>query len=112
MSYILAVSEVSQFEVAVQYILYDNGSSCNALTVVGHGLWRTSVPPFEIVNLVWDDENDEHVSLHVSPTVVQSMFEANDWIIARNKRHQPADRIRLIGRTLGGEFLTVVIAPT
>lgn len=78
MSCILAVSEVFQFEVAALYILYDNGSSCNALTAVGHELWRTIVPPFEIENLVGDDENDEHISRHVLPTVVQSMFDAND----------------------------------
>jgi uncharacterized DUF497 family protein len=75
-------------------------------------MWRADVPPFEIENLTWDEENDEHISRHVPSIVVQSMFDANDWIIARNKRHQSADRFRLIGRTLGGEFLTVVIAPT
>ncbi len=70
------------------------------------------MPPFEIEYLEWDDENDEHIRRHVPPIVVQGMFVANNWIVTRNKRHQPAERYRLIGRTSGGDFITVVIAPT
>ena len=70
------------------------------------------MPPFDIENLIWDEENEEQISRHLPSTVVQSVFDANDWIVTRNKRHQPTDRFRLIGRTLGGDLLTVVIAPT
>lgn len=101
---LMLVIESIEVGCATQYILYDDGIMCNARRMI--------VPPFEIQSLDWDDENDEHIRRHVPPIVVQGMFEANDWIIARNKRHQPAERLRLIGRTIGGDFLTVVLAPT
>jgi uncharacterized DUF497 family protein len=62
--------------------------------------------------LAWDDDNEEHVYQHVDPDWVDDMFEEGDWVVAPNKKHQPRQRRRMIGRTPGGQMLTVVIEPT
>ena len=67
------------------------------------------MPAFDVEYLEWDDENEEHVHAHLDPDWVDDMFEYGAWVVAPNKKHQPQKRRRMIGRTSGGQMLTLII---
>jgi uncharacterized DUF497 family protein len=61
--------------------------------------------------LEFDDENTRHVARHrVTPEEIEQIT-GNDYVTARN-RHDPENRIRMIGHTNGGRVLTVVLEAT
>lgn len=70
------------------------------------------MPQVEIDYLDWNDDNEDHIRRHVDPHDVQELFESRNWILARNKRNQPGQRLRMIGQTIGGAYLTVIVSPT
>jgi uncharacterized DUF497 family protein len=62
------------------------------------------VGPWE---LEWDDANLEHFERHgVSPEEVEEVFE--DRIVRRRGGTDAPDRLRVLGRTAGGRYLTLI----
>jgi hypothetical protein len=66
------------------------------------------VKPWEAEAFEWDDGNDsEFVSRGISQAEVESVFE-EDPVWAPNKKHRAGDW-RMIGRTVGGRALTIIL---
>jgi uncharacterized DUF497 family protein len=57
--------------------------------------------------LIWDDWNVEHIAAHaVTPQEVEEVCHSNP--VVRRTRQK---RLLVIGRTLAGEYLTVILDP-
>ena len=64
----------------------------------------------EIEAFEWDENNETKIARRIDPAEIDEILE-NAHTIIRNKNRR-AGTYRLIGRSLGGRGITVVLAPT
>jgi hypothetical protein len=65
--------------------------------------------PLRIDGLVWDDENESHIERRLATWDVEEMLEGGDYAEFRNTKDHPPNRWRIIGRTPGGVFVTLIL---
>ena len=69
------------------------------------------MPRITVYFFEFDDKNTDHIARHgVDPDEIEQI-SGNDYVTARNK-HDPENRVRMIGQTNGGRTLTVVLEAT
>ncbi len=66
---------------------------------------------FEVHNLEWDKQNEEHIAEHGLSVREVNQVVANPNVIVRNRRMRRAQYL-MIGRTHSGRVVTVALAKT
>ena len=65
--------------------------------------------PLRIEGLAWDDENEAHVERHIATWEIEELLEGGDYAEFRNTKDLSLKRWKIIGRTPGGVFVTLIL---
>jgi len=62
-----------------------------------------------IVELDWDERNEQHIEEHIDAWLIEELIEGGDWVRFPNYEGHPPEHSLFIGRAPGGPFVTAVL---
>lgn len=66
-------------------------------------------PRPEILGLEWSEEAERHIENHIQAWEVEELIEGGDFYAFRNTAGHPPNRLKVIGRTPAGMFITAIL---
>lgn len=66
-------------------------------------------PTPEVAGLDWSEEAERHVETHIDATLVDECIAGQNFFTFSNTHGHPPNRLKVIGRTPGGFWVTVIV---